>query len=293
MTSASTTQLVVTVPSGATTGVVKVTVGRVTVSSTQSLSIVPAGAAPTIASFSPTEGAPGASVSITGTNFATTSADDKVLFNDAPALVTAATATKLTVTVPVDAAPGPIQVITPTGSATSASDFIAPPSGYTTSSIGSSGTIVEGGAAVAVSLSAGKIALELFTGTSGDWLTLGVSGLTASSATLIVYSPLIPIALQANQNYELTISEQPGNFPALQATVIDGFGGTTLVATCSSTCQLGAVAQYTGTSPSDSVSASAAGPYTLLIQQLTQISGPNAYRPLAGDFELQLTSDNP
>jgi hypothetical protein len=144
------------------------------------------------------------------------------------------------------------------------------------------------------------------TGGSGGVFSYSITNPIVSSQTLTVSnSPtsyylanpgqgiLIPIALQANQNYELTISEQPGNFPALQASVIDGYGGTTLVATCSSSCQLGAVAQYTGTSPSDSVSASAAGPYTLLIQQLTQISGPNAYGPLAGDFELQLTLNNP
>ncbi len=64
---------------------------------------------PTIASFSPTSGIVGATVTITGTNFSTLFAKT-VEFNGMPATVTGSTATTLTVTVPVGATTGPVKV---------------------------------------------------------------------------------------------------------------------------------------------------------------------------------------
>jgi len=50
-------------------------------------------AAPTITTLSPTSGAIGASVTITGTNFSTTPTSNTVTFNGTAATVTSATAT--------------------------------------------------------------------------------------------------------------------------------------------------------------------------------------------------------
>ena len=55
---------------------------------------------PTITSFSPTQAEVGATVTITGTNFNTTAANNVVYFGGAKATVTSATATQLTVLVP-------------------------------------------------------------------------------------------------------------------------------------------------------------------------------------------------
>jgi hypothetical protein len=55
---------------------------------------------PTITSLAPTSGAPGASITITGTNFSTTANANTVSFGTTIATVTAATATSLHVTVP-------------------------------------------------------------------------------------------------------------------------------------------------------------------------------------------------
>lgn len=57
-------------------------------------------AQPTIAGFSPESGPVGTSVTISGTNFNTTPAQDIVFFGATRANVSAATATSLTVTVP-------------------------------------------------------------------------------------------------------------------------------------------------------------------------------------------------
>ena len=65
---------------------------------------------PTIASFSPTEGTPGTTVEIIGTNFSTVKTENTVKFNGASASVDIATATKLTVSVPNGATSGKIAV---------------------------------------------------------------------------------------------------------------------------------------------------------------------------------------
>ncbi|MCU0322272.1 MAG: IPT/TIG domain-containing protein, partial [Chitinophagaceae bacterium] len=60
-------------------------------------------AQPTITSFSPLQAKPGDVVTITGTNFNTTTTNNIVFFGATKATVTAATATSLTVTVPLGA----------------------------------------------------------------------------------------------------------------------------------------------------------------------------------------------
>ncbi|MFY7886398.1 MAG: FG-GAP repeat domain-containing protein, partial [Dolichospermum sp.] len=66
-------------------------------------SVTPPPQPPTITSFSPTSGVVGTTVTITGTNFNTTAANNIVFFGATKATVTAATATSLTVTVPLGA----------------------------------------------------------------------------------------------------------------------------------------------------------------------------------------------
>lgn len=67
-------------------------------------------AQPTISSFSPTAAPAGANVTITGTGFNTTPANNIVFFGAVKATVTAASATSLTVTVPAGATYQPITV---------------------------------------------------------------------------------------------------------------------------------------------------------------------------------------
>lgn len=89
--------------------------------------VVPA--APTISSFNPTSGAVGTTVTITGTNFDTTAANNTVKFSGTAATVTAATATSITCTVPTGATNGTVTVTTAGGTATSAGSFTVTTSG--------------------------------------------------------------------------------------------------------------------------------------------------------------------
>lgn len=81
---------------------------------------------PTIDSFTPTMGAGGASVVITGTGLTGTTA---VAFNGTSATFMVDSDTTITATVPEDATTGPIAVITSDGTATTVDDFgvIVPP----------------------------------------------------------------------------------------------------------------------------------------------------------------------
>jgi hypothetical protein len=66
---------------------------------------------PTIASFTPASGIVGSTVTINGTGFNTTAANNVVIFGTTRAAVTAASATQLTVTVPIGATYAPITVL--------------------------------------------------------------------------------------------------------------------------------------------------------------------------------------
>jgi len=78
---------------------------------------------PTIASFTPTSGPIGTIVTITGTNFSTTPANNTVAFNGTTAVVTATTTTSITTTVPLGATTGTITVTVAGNTATSATNF--------------------------------------------------------------------------------------------------------------------------------------------------------------------------
>ncbi|WP_282079054.1 IPT/TIG domain-containing protein [Aquimarina algiphila] len=103
VTTASSTEITVIIPDGATTGPLTVEVfgqvGSVTFTIT-----------PTIISFDPTVGIPGAVVTIIGTNFSPEVDKNRVSFNGSLATVNSATTTELKVIVPAAATTGPIAV---------------------------------------------------------------------------------------------------------------------------------------------------------------------------------------
>jgi hypothetical protein len=122
VTSATATELVVTVPETATTGKITVTVGNQTATSSADFTVLQT----TITEFSPESGAHGTEVTITGTGFSTTLGDNAVKFNGVDATVSAATPTQLTVSVPAEATTGKITVNVDGRLATSATDFAVP-----------------------------------------------------------------------------------------------------------------------------------------------------------------------
>ena len=120
-TASTATSITTTVPTGATTGLITVTVGGNTATSATNFTVTTP--LPTIVSFAPASGPVGTSVVITGTNFSTTSANNMVMFNGTTAVATASTTTSITTTIPSGATTGPITVTVGGNTATSTTDF--------------------------------------------------------------------------------------------------------------------------------------------------------------------------
>jgi YD repeat-containing protein len=194
VTSSTPTSLVMTVPAGATTGTIGVTTPAGSTTSASAFTVTATSGAPTITSFSPAIALPGATVTISGTHFETTLANNKVSFYGIPrvkSLVTAATTTALDVTVPGHARSGPLMVSTPGGTAVSTADFFVPMGGYTAAQVIFTGRLVVGGASVDVPMTTtNKQGLVLFDGVAGQRLDLGtviISGFGSPGVT--VYRP--------------------------------------------------------------------------------------------------------
>lgn len=173
-----------TVPTGATTGKVTVTVAGQTATSAQDFTVVVPGA-PTITSFTPGSGTSGSTVSLSGTNFAVGATTVKL--NGVTASATVNSATSLTVTVPSAASSGRFSVTTASGTGNAPSDFLVPPAGFTSSDLVFAGRISAGGPAGTMNVTdPGKSGVVLFDGTSGTYysLALGQLAFTPSSATI-------------------------------------------------------------------------------------------------------------
>lgn len=186
VTSATTTKLIVTVPTGAATGPISVTVAGQTVTTTNSFVVVTP--PPTISGFSPSSGAVGAAVTINGSNFATAPAGNSVTFNGTAATVTSASATQLIAVVPTGATSGPIRVSVAGQTATSATSFSVTPStltisGFTPSSgpVGTSVTI--SGTGFAASPAANTVAFNGTTALVASATTTQVVATVPSGAT--------------------------------------------------------------------------------------------------------------
>lgn len=123
VTASTATSITTSVPSGATTGKISVTVGGNTATSATDFTVTTV-ALPTITSFTPSSGPVGNTVTITGTNFSVIPANNTVKFNGTTASVTASTATSITTSVPSGATTGKISVTVGGNTATSATDFV-------------------------------------------------------------------------------------------------------------------------------------------------------------------------
>ena len=176
---ASTTQLVVTVPGGATTGTIAVTSPNGSDTSDTSFAVA-ASNAPTITGFTPTSAVAGTSVTITGTNYDVSSpANNPSRFNASLSSPTAVTSTTVTLPVPPSTGSGKLTVRTRAGTAVSTDDFIIPPSPYGTSDVASASRLSFASATTVTVSTANKIALRLFDATLGQRVSLlGTNGMT-------------------------------------------------------------------------------------------------------------------
>ena len=188
VTSATSTQLVATVPSGSTTGTITVTTTAGSATSTAAFVVGNPGA-PTISGFSPSVAAIGTSLTITGTNFETTPSYNRVKINTTHSQVGSATSTTIATSVSASAASGHVSVSTPGGSAVTTDDLFIVRAPFVVSDVVYTGR-VNIGAVNTISVStANKIAMILFDGTAGQRVSFGISNGTMGWAQISVLSP--------------------------------------------------------------------------------------------------------
>lgn len=197
----SATQLVVTVPVGATTGPISVTCSDAqTTLSADTFTVPPP---PAITGFLPTEATEGQDVTIDGSNFDPNPAGNVVQFNGVAATVTTSSASQIMVKVPAGASTGKITVMASGQTSLSTTDFtVRPAPAITSFSPGSGGvnqhvTILgtnfdpdpadnlvkfNGTVANIVSANATKIVAKVATGTTTGPITVQVGTPVATSA---------------------------------------------------------------------------------------------------------------
>jgi YD repeat-containing protein len=223
--SATNSQLQVTVPSAATTGPISVTSPNGSATSTMNFAVTSSNGLPTIIGFSPSSGVAGTAVNLVGTNFDLTPSNDELRQNASQAVVSAATSTTIATTIPAATASGYFTLLTPEGNTVSSQDFYIPFGGYPLSTIGFTARIPSLGGSQAVTLGAGQIALVLFDGVGGQSITVSETGSTLSTCSIYLIAPdntivsangcasgtnsTIPITLNKTGTY--TIGIYPGS----------------------------------------------------------------------------------
>ncbi len=186
--SATNNQLQVSVPTAATTGTISATSPNGSATSASSFSVTTSTGAPTITSFSPTSGVAGATVSLVGTNFDPTLANDKLRLNASQTVVSTVSPTAMATTVPVATASGHFDLLAPAGNAVSSQDFYVPFLTHLPGDIGFTARITPGVSQL-VTLGSSKIAMLLFDGIEGQHVEIGWTGTTFSTCNLYLIGP--------------------------------------------------------------------------------------------------------
>jgi YD repeat-containing protein len=189
--SATSTSLVVSVPSGATTGPLTISSPAGSITTADPFTVTNSDGKPRIDSFSPQIVAPGTAVTINGANFDTTPANDRLIVNVTSGLnPTSATATTMAMNTPSATGSGRISLSTPNGSVTSTADLFIPPSGYTVGSVSSTGRTTAGTPATVTLSSTNQIGLLLIDGKKGQMVSAVSSSSTFSgSCSFYLYNP--------------------------------------------------------------------------------------------------------
>jgi RHS repeat-associated protein len=186
VTSATPTELVVTVPTGANSGDVSVqTEAQGPVSSTQSFSVA-VSAAPSIGSLYPRVAAAGSEVTLTGANFEP--GTELLSSNRSRPELTSESTTSISFRVPEATGSGPVVVATPEGSATGP-DLYIPPNGIAASKVAFAEPFTTNGSLSVTVPEPEKVALGVFEGAAGENASLEVSESTIERGWVSIWSP--------------------------------------------------------------------------------------------------------
>ena len=188
--SATATQLVTSVPVGASTGPISVTVGGVTANSATPFMIDDTGEPPTISGVSPSVLVVGGKVTVTGTHLDPVPGNTLVQMGGSNVQLSSVSDTQLQFSVSADTPSGYVTVQTPYGQATSVNYEL--PSGFNAANVVSSTYATIGGAPITLNFSGpGQIGIIGFKGNFHDWLSLQLKGIATVGGTIdyTIYGP--------------------------------------------------------------------------------------------------------
>jgi hypothetical protein len=262
-TSWSATSIVATVPTGAASGNIVVTVSGVA-SNGQSFTVVPA---PNIASLSPTSGAIGASVTITGTNFGATQGAGSVTFNTRTAAISSWSATSIVATVPASATTGNV-VVRASGVNSNGRTFtvvVAPTISSLSPTSGVTGTVVTiTGTNFGSTQGSGTVRFNGTLGTPTSWnattirvpvpagattgnVVVRASGVDSNGRTFTVTTPAITGLSPTSGQPGAAVTIDGANFGATKGSSTVKFNGTTAATTSWSATRIVATVPATAT----------------------------------------------
>jgi len=188
--SATGTLLTVTVPVGAATGPVSVTIGGVVRQSPTPFVV----RVPMIRSFTPPVVNTGATVTVDGMDFDLSSQPETITIGSTAATIQSLTNTRATIGVPATAASGPISIQTSYGTSTTPTPLIVLPSGITLSSVQQASVMsINQPPQALVTTQSTSYAVIAFNANAGDFLTADANALSTTPANSTVvyqlYSP--------------------------------------------------------------------------------------------------------
>jgi hypothetical protein len=230
------TSLIFTVPTGATTGVLRVTTAAGTSAASSTVLTI----TPGITSFTPTSGGAGTSVTITGTNLSGATA---VRFNGVVQTVMGTnTAISLTVNVPAGATTGTLTVTTAAGTSPASSQtfYVGPGITSFTPTYGPTGTSVaitgvNLASATALTLNGATVPLANITSNTATRLVFTVP--TGATSGPIVVSNSVGSSPPSSQNYIVTTTATNS---AITFAPDRGMPGTVVTVTSASSALAGA-----------------------------------------------------
>jgi YD repeat-containing protein len=206
VTSSTANTIMTSVPSGATTGAISITSPNGSANSATNF-VVGSTSAPSISGFSPTVGTAGGSVTVSGSNFETMLAHNRLALNLSRANLATAAASSLDMVVPSYAGSGRLTLVTPKGTAVSADDFFVPPSPYVANDVVATGRLTLSTSMNVVIGTAEKVGLVVFDGTAGQRISLKI--VPPSSGTVSLYQPNLSQVSGHSTGIGTTLMEPP------------------------------------------------------------------------------------
>ncbi|HET7698320.1 MAG TPA: carboxypeptidase regulatory-like domain-containing protein [Vicinamibacterales bacterium] len=178
VTSATATSIVTTVPSGAVTGPIAVTVGSGSDTSATNFEVTASSGAPTITSFTPAIGTTSTLVTVNGTNFAASTASNLVDFNIRRGGLNSATPAQVIASVPQLGTSGRIRVTTAFGAAISAADFYVAPPAHSPANVDLTARVSFGQPTVVTNTNTTKLQLLIYDAQAGQPVSLQFTNIT-------------------------------------------------------------------------------------------------------------------